>query len=78
MGQMGKWQCTTTGLDNSTELQMEKNSIKRLQRYGFQKSGSPCPTDSSFMLELSVRQSETDKMHARLTMIGVVRPNDLQ
>ena len=24
MGQMGKWQCTTRGLDNSTELGMEK------------------------------------------------------
>ena len=37
---MGKWpwQCTTTGLDNSTELRMEK--IRRLQRYGLRKFGS--------------------------------------
>ena len=41
MGQMGKlpWQCKTRDLDNSTELRVEK-SVKRLQRYGFRKSGS--------------------------------------
>ena len=36
------WQCTTTGLDNSTELRTE-NSINRLQRYGFRKFGSRPP-----------------------------------
>ena len=45
MGQMGKrpWQCTTTGLDNSTENFKWSKYIKRLQRYGFCKSGSSPP-----------------------------------
>ena len=36
------WQCSTTGLDNSTELRTKK-SIKRLQRKGFRKFGRSPP-----------------------------------
>ena len=45
MGQMGKWpwQCTTTGLDNSTELWTEKISPTVTDGCGFPKSGSRPP-----------------------------------
>ena len=44
-GQMGKWpcQCTTTGLDNSTELRTEKIRQAVTEIYGFRKSGSRPP-----------------------------------
>ena len=54
MGQMRKWpwQCTTSGLDNSTELQTfkQRKSVKRLQRYGFHKSGSRPPASDQTIL----------------------------
>ena len=47
IGQMGKWpwQCTTTGLDNSTEHPTEKIR-QSLQIYEFRKSGSQYPSST--------------------------------
>ena len=69
MGQMGKWQCTNYRPRQFHRTSNGKNPSSGYRDMGSRSLAAACPTDSSFMLELSVRQSETDKMHARLTMI---------